>query len=154
MFPNCMTHPLCTGADKITDPSGNNVVLGGISGDSITTSDGDDIILGDEGIIMYNDSSSRALISSITVAFCDIGGDDTIVAGEGNNLVIGGFANDIISTGSGIDLVIGDNGDMEFSSQPNFTTRLLLITTQCPDLGGMLSLNLYFQFNTELKLRQ
>ena len=43
------------------------------------------------------------------------GGDDTIVAGDGNNVVLGGSGADQITLGNGANTILGDNGDATFA---------------------------------------
>ena len=46
----------------------------------------------------------------------DTGGDDTIDVGDGTNIVIGGVGNDRITSGTGSDLVFGDNATVVYDS--------------------------------------
>ena len=46
----------------------------------------------------------------------EAGGDDTILGGDGSNVVIGGFGSDEITTGVDDDVVIGDNGEALYTA--------------------------------------
>ena len=65
----------------------------------------------------------------------DKGGNDSLDAADGNNIVLGGFANDTIATGLGEDLVLGDNGKALFNGSAVFGGLSLMETTN-PLLGG------------------
>src|SRR5262249_54452939 len=45
-----------------------------------------------------------------------LGGADTITAGAGNDIIIGGTAGDVIRAGAGNDLVFGDHGRVQATS--------------------------------------
>ncbi len=103
-------YALVGGADTIFAGNGDNIIIGGTANDSITTGVGSDILIGDSGIATFVSGK----ISTIQTTAPDVGGADTISAGEGNNIVIGGTANDEITTGDGDDILIGDNGEATF----------------------------------------
>jgi len=104
------------GNDVINAGAGANHVLGGIGADTITTGFGNDFILGDNGLVDYDNTTGDLLLvsSTDTDPANIIGGDDTISAGDGNNYVIGGTGIDNITTGSHTDFVLGDNGDVAY----------------------------------------
>src|SRR5262249_32285766 len=64
--------------------NGNNVVLGGSGADQITMGDGNDVILGDNGQANYTAAGVLVMIESTATTY---GGDDTITAGKGNDVV-------------------------------------------------------------------
>ncbi|MFF9468200.1 MULTISPECIES: hypothetical protein [unclassified Methylobacterium] len=98
------------GRDAIKAGEGANIVIGGMDADVIETGSGRDVILGDSGLVR-RDADGLAQAVSIDTA---LGGDDTIRAGEGDNLVLGGFGSDTIDTGAGADIVLGDSGEARF----------------------------------------
>ena len=104
------------GNDKIYALLGNNVIIGGLGEDAIETGAGIDSIIGDRGKIDFNKMLPETLESMDEIDSADNG--DTIVAGDGDNIVIGGLGNDSITTGTGDDIVVGDNGKvtMEYDS--------------------------------------
>jgi len=116
--------------DKIEAGNGNNVIVGGMGGDFITTGAGDDILLGDNGSASF---TKDGVLTQIKSTNDDLGGADTIVAGDGINTVIGGFGKDGISTGSGSDVIVGDSGEADFSTAGVIT----FITSQSPEIGDI-----------------
>jgi Ca2+-binding RTX toxin-like protein len=95
------------GADIITLGDGNNLVIGGAGADTITTGYGNDTLLGDFG---QADWTSAAVLTQMQTSDAAFGGNDSILAGNGNNVVLGGYGADSITGGAGNNLVIGDNG--------------------------------------------
>ena len=89
------------GADTIRSSSGNNQIIGGAQGDSITTGNGQDNILGDNGTVTR---------STVTSESPTIGGNDQISSGGGNDKVVAGVGSDTVNAGAGNDGVLGDNG--------------------------------------------
>ena len=110
--------------------AGNNVIIGGLGADQITTGDGNNIILGDSGTA---DFTATGVITTIFSTFvgAPVGGtpdtgtssDDTITTGTGNNIIFGGSGADTItadsdtpgtiqtSTGLFNDIILGDDGE-------------------------------------------
>src|SRR6185437_9315085 len=91
---------------------GTNVILGGVGADHIyATAGSENVILGDNGEVDLNNAGSNDIFSTEL----NLGGHDTIEAGTDNanatnNVIIGGYANDTITIGSGDNVVLGDNG--------------------------------------------
>ena len=128
------------GDDIITTGDGNNVILGGYGADQITVGNGNNVILGDNGEATFvvalasgavatgNAAYSRALTQIETTAeelngteTADstaggtvYGGDDRIIAGAGNNVILGGLGADQITAGNGNNIVLGDSGTANF----------------------------------------
>ena len=100
------------GNDIIDGGSGNNIVFGGTANDTITTGGGDDIALGDSGRAIFY---ATGILEKVTTITPDIGGDDIINVGDGFNIVFGGFGKDNITSGDGVDRVLGDNGYATFN---------------------------------------
>jgi Ca2+-binding RTX toxin-like protein len=107
------------GDDFIRSDGGTNIILGGVGADAIHVAAGDNIVLGDNGSVFVGGTVS----SDLTVP----GGDDIITggvesqplallavasAGEVNNIIIGGYGDDEITLESGINTVLGDNGEV------------------------------------------
>src|SRR5207302_298637 len=86
----------------------SDVIFGGNGSDSTTTAAGNDIIVGDNGSATF--SAATGLLTDVASIDTTIGGVDTINAGNGANLVIGGPGADKLTTGSGADVIFGDNG--------------------------------------------
>ena len=149
------------GSDTITSGTGYDILFGGDKGDSITVSDiynlvftDHNIVLGDNGLIDYvraerdlgvppgadTDSSDIDLIESTATYYA--GGIDTIISGDGQDIIIGGRFGDTIIANHGDNLVIGDSGQIvaamadtvqQFVGQP--MTAGIIETIQ-PDDGG------------------
>src|SRR5581483_1813641 len=100
------------GPDTITSNGGQNVILGGVGGDTINADQGSqNIILGDDGTVGLGYLGSYDISSELSL----LGGDDTINAvladvQATSNIIIGGFGHDTITLGSGYAVVLGDNG--------------------------------------------
>jgi len=99
-------------ADTILGGDGANVVLGGEGADVITTGAGADVIVGDNGIVEF----TSELLTLVQTTQSDVGGIDTITAGNGANVVFGGLGGDVITTGLGSDLILGDSGSATFAA--------------------------------------
>ena len=144
-------------ADYIFADGGSDVVLGGSGGDRIDagTDLGNDIVVGDQGTASFN---AEGILISITTLYPDLGGDDQIVVGDGDDVVLGGFGSDHINvdpgTGqpvgidSGRDVIVGDNGVALFdavNTRPCFvrsTPRIrwqVTTTSSLPAMGPMSS---------------
>ena len=100
------------GADTITSRDGNKTVVGGVGSDHITVGNGNATLLGDNGLITFDATGTLLQRIDSTGYFGNLGGNDTITAGDGNHVVIGGFGNDAITTGNGLDHLLGDNGSI------------------------------------------
>ena len=98
--------------DTITLGAGNDVVFGGSGADRITTGVGNSVILGDNGQATY---LAGVLVDVVTLS-ADLGGDDIIQTGDGNNVVFGGLGADQITVGDGRDIVLGDSGHVDIAS--------------------------------------
>jgi Ca2+-binding RTX toxin-like protein len=100
------------GDDQIVSNGGTNVILGGVGNDTISALGGSqNIILGDNGVVNLNNTGSNDIYSTQL----SLGGNDTITAGTDNknattNIILGGFGSDLITIGSGDNVVLGDNG--------------------------------------------
>jgi predicted chitinase len=100
------------GDDTIQTGSTVDIILGGMGADTIHSSTGEDIILGDNGTVQFG----NGLLDIIYTADNDQGGNDTIVAGNDDKIILGGFADDTISSLDGDDIVLGDNGYVDFDA--------------------------------------
>ncbi len=87
--------------------SGNKIIVGGSGSDSITTGSGNSLIFGDSGSIQY---FTNGQIQSAQSTDPNVGGDDTITSGQWKQYVLGGFGNDLITTGAGNSIIFGDSG--------------------------------------------
>ncbi|MCP4707387.1 MAG: hypothetical protein GY869_02075, partial [Planctomycetes bacterium] len=130
--------------DEIFTGEGPDVVMGGDGSDSIQSGfdTSRDVVLGDNGIALFNPDEVLVEIRSTDPY---IGGDDDILVGDGDDVVIGGIGSDYINidrltglpmgTDSGIDVIIGDNGEA-FFDPINGRSLLRIIQTIYAVHGG------------------
>ncbi|MBV5331503.1 calcium-binding protein, partial [bacterium] len=99
-------------------------------------SGGNDVVIGDNGYATWDTTGLLTTFGSTQQPYdplvVDLGGDDVVYAGDGNNVVVGGYGNDTITTGADNDIVIGDNG--QFDATSGSTT--LIATTDTTNLTG------------------
>jgi Ca2+-binding RTX toxin-like protein len=119
------------GDDTVVGDSGNDILIGGFGGDLIDGSLGNDTMLGDNALLDYTLDGNLNTVDLITTTFPLLGGDDTLIGGDGGDIGIGGTANDSITGGNGNDTLIGDHGQILLTNGQN-----RLIETIDPDLGG------------------
>jgi Ca2+-binding RTX toxin-like protein len=127
--------------DTINSGINDDLILGGTANDSVTTTGGNNIILGDNGRAFF---AADGTIQTVEATNPTIGGSDTISSAAGNDLIIAGTADDTVRAGAGNDLIFGDHGRISgsirltqlplntFSPDFMFTS----IATQSTDLGG------------------
>ncbi len=149
------------GDDIITAGDGNNVIFGGSGADTITVGDGNNVILGDNGNATFavalasgsvaagDATYSRTLTqiettaqeaggmqtSSQTTGGTVYGGDDSITAGNGNNVIVGGLGADTITAGNGNNIVLGDSGTANFDPTTGILTSIFSTFVGAP-VGG------------------
>ena len=123
-------HPLAGGGDDVISGGvGNNVIIGGLGSETITMTGGDNIIVGDNAEVLF----SQGGLDRVRSLEPDLGALDDIVSGGEADIVIGGAAGDDLDAGDGQNIVIGDNGDLDF--EPS-TRRLISAETIAPQIGG------------------
>ncbi len=98
------------GNDTILTGSAADIVLGGMGSDEIRTGLGEDIILGDNGTVQY----SKGLLDIIYTSDNFAGGNDLIVCGNDNKIILGGYGDDSITSLNGDDVIFGDGGYVDF----------------------------------------
>ena len=109
------------GDDTVTTGNGDDVIIGGTGGDTIRGGDGRNIVVGDNGrftaIATETRSWGQLPLSSgrLETVSPTVGGADTITTGNGIDIVLGGALGDTIDVGAGNDLVLGDHPDGEFN---------------------------------------
>ncbi len=100
------------GDDTISVGNGTMVAFGGYGNDSITAGTGTvtfSIFVGDNGTATYDATGLVAMVTT-TDTSNSTGGNDSIKAGDGNDIAIGGVDNDTITLANGNAYVLGDNG--------------------------------------------
>ncbi|MBD2360610.1 DUF4347 domain-containing protein [Anabaena minutissima FACHB-250] len=159
------------GTDNITGNAGADIAIGGtggdiIYGDNATASGGNtdqgDILLGDNGDVFTKgafggNARLKALGTGVSlITTTDIaestGGSDTISGNAGSDVILGGVNGDVlygdatnpVNALDGDDVVLGDNGKLDFAADLNLSltptatdlTTLDLIQSFTDALGG------------------
>ncbi|WP_139215190.1 VCBS domain-containing protein [Oceanisphaera psychrotolerans] len=124
-------------ADYIEGLHGDHVVIGGAGADEILLGDGDNLVLADEGYLVLDPFTRRALeVATWTSGY---GAGDTVTLGAGSNIVLGGAGADrIVATDPDGErnIVMGDHGRIEFSLAEPDDHRLGSITSQTGVTSG------------------
>ena len=121
------------GDDGITTGSGNDLVVGGVGTDTINAGDGNNIVVGDNGSSSYDPVGGHWTVTTTTPA---IGGMDSITTGVGNDLVIGGAGGDTITDLGGTNIVLGDQGNVDWVLVGGTQAYLDRIAPTDPTIGG------------------
>jgi len=122
--------------DTIFGNEDDDIILGGYGGDDIDAGDGDNVVLGDNGRIDYTIvDGDPSEIDRIWTTEPGVGGADTIVTGDGEDIVMGGADGDDIHTNAANDIVLGDNGLLDYVSDDGDPSDLDLVTTTYPNDG-------------------
>jgi Ca2+-binding RTX toxin-like protein len=93
-----------TGGDDRTYNNGAGVMIGGQGSDYLESGAGNNIIIGDNGMVAFIDDLPR----QIAITDIGYGGDDTLWAGSGANIMIGGKGGDLFNGSLSKDVMIGD----------------------------------------------
>ena len=116
------------GVDTISGNAKGDYILGGVNGDRIYGDkavegafDGNDVILGDNGIFEFNLSvalydNDPMTMDRVQTADTGLGGVDTIYGNAKDDVILGGAAGDFVYGNSGNDLVLGDFGEVRLGS--------------------------------------
>ena len=147
---------LVGGSDHAYGNKHDDIILGGIAGDFLKGDDGldgDDVILGDNGEILYglDDDGATTMIAQIkTTDTAEVsGGPDTIEGQDDDDVILGGVNNGspdllygdrAITTpesvaADGQDIILGDNGILRFNVDGDLDT-LDLISSEKLNHGG------------------
>ncbi len=132
--------PADGGADLIHGGAGNDAILGGAGMDEIHGQAGDDLIFGDTAKLGFADG----LLVRVETMDNEIGGADTILGGDGNDMIVGGAYGDRLDGGAGEDLVVGDNAILDRTGRVGVRTSLLhqaLTGTLIYDIFGSVLVN-------------
>ena len=124
------TDPKDGAADSITVGNGNDIIIGGVGGDTINAAIGNSIIIGDDGALTY----AGGILTLATTTDIGVGGNDVISTGSGNDIVFGGFGADQITTGTGNTMAFGDDGQVIYDAR----TGVILVSANSinPGEGG------------------
>lgn len=124
------------GNDRITAGNGADIVLAGTGDDEILGGNdaAEDILLGDNGVVVRADGSAQA--NDIFSTDPTFGGNDRILGGAGNDIIIGGTGGDTQGGGlwgeDGDDVIVGDNGYIT----RNAADVVERVATLFPEQGG------------------
>ena len=110
--------PTIGGDDEVDAGDGNNTIIAGVGIDDVDSLDGVDRVIGDNGNAIFN---ADGILIFITTSDFTIGSDDTIDVGRGDNVVLGGSAGDMITSGVDDDIILGDNGNAIFNAVGTLT---------------------------------
>ncbi len=134
------------GVDEIETGEGNDTIIGGLGDDEMGASDGDNIVLADDGTITYQTTSG--LLNRIESRYQDgLLGDgdspafgagaevanDQVRTGNDDDIVIGSLGVDRITIDGGENVVLADEGRLDF--EPG-TGAIAEIKTLAPSEGG------------------
>ena len=103
-----------------------NVILGGFGDDQITLGTGDNVVLGDNGVVRrygvngFDPNDGFQSLSSVyEVETTDLSdataGNDTILSQGGVNVILGGLGADLITAQGGTNIILGDNGIVDMN---------------------------------------
>jgi Ca2+-binding RTX toxin-like protein len=130
------------GVDGITSGGGQDIIIGGRFGDTIAAGHGDNLVIGDSGVITAAATGAAqfaglpitlGLVKSIAT---DDGGNDTIATGSGRDIVVGGALADTINAGDGDNIVFGDNGFIDYVGLDGAANDIDRLSTFAPTHGG------------------
>jgi Ca2+-binding RTX toxin-like protein len=136
------------GSDTITSTGGDDIIIAGRFGDDVHAGDGDNVVIGDSGQLLSAvvDTFQQFAGQPMTIAlittntFAD-GGNDTVVTGIGEDIVLAGMAADHVTTSAANDVVLGDNGFVDYVVEEiahglTQTVDIDVIRTLAPNDGG------------------
>jgi Ca2+-binding RTX toxin-like protein len=121
--------PLISGTDQILSGAGNDIILGGSAGDSISDSGGRNIVVGDNAIATFDTARQLRTVTSTDPTS---GGVDRITMNGGDDIVLAGSAGDIVNAGDGNNIVLGDHGTLTLDN----LGRPMTLTTTNSSIGG------------------
>ena len=95
------------GNDSMTGGTGRDALFGGAGADFLKGNEGNDFLSGDGALLQREPT---VLNGQITIESRDIrdGGDDTLIADDGFDLLMGGIGNDLFDLDIGQDVVVGE----------------------------------------------
>ena len=108
------------GNDIIDAKDGPNIVFGGFGADTIESTGGQDVVVGDNGTAEFE----NGLPTIVASTHPEFGGADKITSAGGRNILVGGSAGDTIKVLGGSasdigDVILGDNGKILFDAAGN-----------------------------------
>ncbi len=104
-----------TGAETLNGGADRDVIIGGGGADSLTTGDGVNAVLGDNGSVEALHVAGGSLPLSVTAREGSAEGNDTVTGGGDTDLVGLGLGDDSADLGAGDNRVLGDLGTITTS---------------------------------------
>ena len=98
------------GQDSLNGDEGNDILIGGGRGDVLTDTQGDNVIVGDFGVV--RGTRLNEAVTGIETRTDAMGGADVITTGAGNDYILAGIGDDTIRSGDGNDAILADDGVM------------------------------------------
>lgn len=95
----------------------------------MTSDSGNSHVIADNGVLTYN---ANGILTNAKSTETDLGGNDEVTLGEGDNLVIAGMASDTVNTANGEDIILSDNGEISFDANG----VLMQVKSTSLELGG------------------
>jgi Ca2+-binding RTX toxin-like protein len=143
------------GSDVIRSGRGQDLIFGRAGDDTIYSEDPDqsvpdnDVIFGDDGEVSLKGVRSELIVNSRGFDVFDlpdgdfiynslksntfeVGGNDNINAGNGDNIIIAGLGADEITSGNGMDVIVGDRGWVELYRE----LPVLIKSSDTVDIGN------------------
>lgn len=102
------------GDDTITTGDDIDIILGGVGGDQIIAGEGNNLIVGDAGQIVFDAATFAATLMQSSNSGED--GRDNVTTGAGADIVILGGDNDTLAAGDGFNRVLGDSGTIDITA--------------------------------------
>lgn len=130
--------------DRVTPASGLQILTVATTetagNDKLFGDGGDDILLGDHGIITQAPGTQRlfttGFVTQVETNNVANGGNDEIHGGLGNDLLLGGAGNDVASGDDGSDILMGDHGLITYATFIGNLSRPDLIQSTSLTIGG------------------
>lgn len=97
------------GNDTVTSGNDEDFVILGLGDDETNVGHGNNRVLGDAGEITYNSATGAESVVSTNL---DFGGNDSVTAGTGDDIIVLGLGNDTATASDGDDIVTGDNASI------------------------------------------
>ncbi len=108
--------------------------------DTLSGGAGNDIILGDQGVIGLTLGARRLHrqlpVERIETVGASAGGADRLSGDAGDDILLGGHGGDTIDGGDGSDIILGDEGVLDWMALDGDRTTLDLIQSTSMALGG------------------
>jgi Ca2+-binding RTX toxin-like protein len=106
---------LVAGGNTIASGGGNDVLVGGPGSDSMDAGGGYNVVIGDSGEVFFGAGGAVQHAATIAPAY----GAADAITGAGDNVVLGGAGEDAITLSGNHELVLGDNGYVDWVLGPN-----------------------------------